>query len=626
MSDFTDWCGDTGLDGLWGVFGSAGFVEGNETDLNLIRRWDGGAEARYEGFTLSSVCDHSPEGVYTRDDVYRNTSDHVQSVQRCVSRFLLPGGEYEVYTQVNYWQHESEGRWIPLISKAAVWNRGIRACEGGTPMLALWNIQTRRGIVFHVFSSCAWKITASVESKAGTETAVVVEAGLTDRGVNLTVEAGETLHLPKVLWYEFDDRLSMGSEKLHAWFQRCWPRRRMPVIFNTWMMMFDWLEPDSLCRHAKLAADAGAEYFVIDAGWFGGEGRWSENIGEWTENTKGAIRGCMRRVADYVRSLGMHFGLWLEPERALKGVTNLRDHPEWFFSNGKEYFSDFGNDGLRTHMTKTVLDLVNRYGVEFIKFDFNAGISYDPTGSGFLRWNQGHERFLNDIRASHPDIYLECCASGGERMDLYDLTLYDSVWPSDNHSVYDQVSILKETSWRLPMCCMERWPIFKDAGETINYDTGGTSHQLVACDDCSWNTVRGVRKSWLKSFFAGGPMGLSLDFETMEPETFAFVQKTVESFKQEREFWMTAVSRVLVDTPQILAIQYASTDASILRITVFNWSHRQKSLRLYPVCDGNSVYNVNGISITGKSLLRDGVEIPMPESFAGEVIVLEAVE
>ena len=491
-------------------------------------------------------------------------------------------------------------------------------------MLALWNLQTRRGIVFHVFSSCAWKISVSMESQGGTETAVVVEAGLTDRGINLKVEPGERIHLPKVIWYEFEDRLSMGSEKLQAWFLRLWPRRRMPVIFNTWMMMFDWLEPEKLRRHAELAAEIGAEYFVIDAGWFGGEGRWDENIGEWTENTAGAIRGEMRKVADHVRSLGMRFGLWLEPERALKGVTNLREHPEWFFSNGQEYFADFGNDKLRTHMTKTVLNLIDQYGVEFIKFDFNAGISYDPTGSGFLRWHQGHEKFLREIRAAHPDIYLECCASGGERMDLYNLTLYDSVWPSDNHSVYDQVSILKETSWRLPMCCMERWPIFKDAGETISYNARGTTHQLIACDDCAWYTVRGVRKSWLETFFAGGPMGLSLDFEVMEPETFAFVKKNVETFKRDRVFWITAVSRILVDTPQVLAIQYTSPDTDTLRVAVFNWSHRQKTLRLYPISDKTLAYEVNGSVISGESLTRDGIEVSMPDSYAGEIITLEA--
>ena len=119
-------------------------------------------------------------------------------------------------------------------------------------------------------------------------------------------------------------------------------------------------------------------------------------------------------------------------------------------------------------------------------------------------------------------------------------------------------------------------------------------------------------------------MGLSLDFEAMEPETFDFVRKTVESFKRDRDFWKDAVSRVLVDTPQFLAIQYTKLDAGSLRITVFNWSHRQKSLHLYPICDRNMVYTMNGTAISGEALLRDGVEIPMPTSFAGKIITLEA--
>ena len=93
MLDIVDMSGDTGLSGLWGFCGSAGIVEGDKSDVRRIRRWDGEAEASYDGFTLSSLFDSSPEGVFSRDDTYRNTSDRIQTVQRCVSRFLLPGGE-----------------------------------------------------------------------------------------------------------------------------------------------------------------------------------------------------------------------------------------------------------------------------------------------------------------------------------------------------------------------------------------------------------------------------------------------------------------------------------------------------------------------------------------------------
>ena len=625
MLKYLDRSGDTGVSGLWGLFGSAGCVEGDGTDLERIEERDGGAVAVYDGFTLTASCETSPEGVTVREDTYRNTSGEVQHLQRCVSRFALPGGEYEVYTQLNTWQHESEGKWTPLVAKAAAWNRGLRPCESCTPVLALWNAQTRRGMAFHVFSSCSWKITASLEPCGGTDVLVVVEAGLTDRGLNLAVAPGETVRLPKVICYPFEEKTDLGSAKLHAWFNRVYPRRKLPVIFNTWMMTFDWLDPEKICRQAELAAEAGAEYFVIDAGWFGGEGRWDENIGEWTESITGGFRGRMRDVADHVRACGMKFGLWLEPERALAGVTNQREHPEWFMRAGADYLADFSNDAFREHITKTVLGLIDRYGIEYIKFDFNAGISYDPSGAGFLRWHQGHERFLGDLRAAHPELYLENCASGGMRMDLYNLTLFDSVWPSDNHSVYDQVRIFRDTSLRLPLNCLERWPIFKDACETISYTENGTAHQLVACDDCAWFTIRGVRENWLSAFYTGGPMGLSLDFAAMEKKTFEMVKRNVEEFKRERGFWISASARVICDTPQVLAIQYASPDGGAVRVVVFNWNHRQKTLTLYPVCPKERTFSVNGARLTGAELAERGVEIPMPDAYAGAVLRLEAV-
>ncbi len=619
---YMDSSGETGIAGLWSVSCSAGIVEGNQADLDRIHRIDGTYIAEYDGFRLEAAMTCSQEDVCIRDDRYVNTSDEIQRVQLCLSRFALPGGEYEIYTQANAWQNESEGAWTKLVSKASAWNRGLRSGEGCAPVLALWNEQTRRGVIFHIFSSCSWKLTASVESCGGTDTLVVVEAGVSDRGLDMEVAPGETVCLPRIVYYVFEDKRDLDSWRLHAWFNRTYPRRSQPVIFNTWMMSFDWLETENICHQADLAAELGAEYFVVDAGWFGGDRRWDENIGEWTENTTGAFCGRMREVADHIRGLGMKFGLWIEPERALQGVTNVREHPEWFFTEGTAFFADFSNDDLRKHLTKTVLELIARYGIEFIKFDFNAGISYDPSHAGFLRWHIGHERFLNDLRTAYPNLYLEDCASGGQRMDLYNLTLYDSVWLSDNHSVYDQVRIQKDTMVRLPMCCMERWPVIKDGVETISYTEKGLMRQLIACDDCAWFTVRGVRECWLDAFTTGGPLGLSFNLAELSSMTFDSIRALIVNFKKYRDFWRTARSRILCDTQRVLAIQYESVDLQLLCVVVFSWRRRQKDLTLFPITAMNLTYNFEEQSVYGATLQADGLRIQMPDGYGGAVLWL----
>ena len=77
----------------------------------------------------------------------------------------------------------------------------------------------------------------------------------------------------------------------------------------------------------------GVELFLIDAGWFGFTEDWAAEIGNWTENQIGGYKGRVRELGDYVRSLGMKFGMWLEPERVLKNTEAYKSHPE-YYKNG----------------------------------------------------------------------------------------------------------------------------------------------------------------------------------------------------------------------------------------------------------------------------------------------------
>ena len=101
-------------------------------------------------------------GVTLRRTVVRNASDKPVTATCFLDVFDFGGGEFEVYTQANTWMNESRGAWQPLHTEVAARGGGMRTSFGAAPVLALWNVQERRGRVFHLLSDAAWEMRASV--------------------------------------------------------------------------------------------------------------------------------------------------------------------------------------------------------------------------------------------------------------------------------------------------------------------------------------------------------------------------------------------------------------------------------------------------------------------------------
>ena len=311
-----------------------------------------------DSFTVTGKITEDGD-VLLREDTITNTSDVPLTLYDYKARFCLSGEEYEVYTLYNNWQNESCGAWQELNATVVASAKGIRTNDCNVPMLAIYNKQTRRGIVFHLFPTAAWSITASKRSPSNRLVYTVIDIALNDDALSLTVNPGESFKMPAILYYEFTDKLSLDTPKMHRYMAKHYPRKQMPVIYNTWLAFFDRIELDNVFAQIEEAAALGCDYFTLDAGWFGDGTLWEYNIGNWTENTEGAYLGRMREVSDRVHAAGMKFGLWLEGERALACTPIVKAHPEYFFDNGDSYFLNFGYAPAREYITKLTLDLAD---------------------------------------------------------------------------------------------------------------------------------------------------------------------------------------------------------------------------------------------------------------------------
>lgn len=560
-------------------------------------------------------------GVITRKDVFKNTSDEKLTLTSLKSRFVFEGGEYDVYTQYNNWQSESIGAWQPLVTGVTASVSSTRSTQNASPFVVLWSRQQNKGAVIHLLPNCSWEIKVTRIGLPQRLSKVLVELGPSDYDFNLEVQPNEKILLPEIICYETANKLDFDCYKLHNYMHLNYPRREMPIIYNTWMYKYTHFTPELLLKQAELASEMGIEYFVIDAGWFGREGiGWFAAVGDWEENPVGGFKGTMKEFADKIRKMGLKFGFWIEPERASPVTNAIKDNPEYYIKSNSDdmYYLDFGNQEAREWMLDKITVLINTYGIKYIKFDYNADLFYDERKSAFYHYHQGFDIFMKELRKLHPDVYFTGCAGGGERTELLNYTRYDSFWPSDNESPYSEMRMYKETILRLPPQGFERWTCvhslekyedFYEPFSTLSYKPTG---RMVACCDAWWYDIAGVHPSYLDAYQTCGPIGFSCDLTRISEADRLHFKEFIKDVKNKRGFWKNAVARIICDTESVTVYQYSDMSLSDIVVQVVSNEALQNSITVYPVVCENETYILNGeTKLSGKEILEEGIEVPV---------------
>ncbi len=220
----------------------------------------------------------------------------------------------------------------------------------------------------------------------------------------------------------------------------------LPVIFNDYMNCL-WGNPtaESLIPVIDKAAEVGAEYFVIDAGWYAEIGEtWWESVGAWQPSVTRFPFG-FEEVIQRIRGKGMIPGLWLEIEVMGINCPLAREVPDdWFFlRDGKRvidhgrYQLDFRNREVRAHADQVVERLIREFGIGYLKMDYNInagpGTDYasDSPGDGLLAHNRAYLDWVRGVFDAHPELVIENCSSGGLRMDYAQLSVHSIQSVSD---------------------------------------------------------------------------------------------------------------------------------------------------------------------------------------------------
>lgn len=293
----------------------------------------------------------------------------------------------------------------------------------------------------------SWKLVAELSGDGHTH----VTAGLNDFDLRLVLAPGERLDLPETVGvYGGPAGYADLTARWHRYergFVLPRPAQVRPVLYNSWESTFFDVRHDDQVALAKQAHDLGVELFVVDDGWFADRPDDTGGLGDWRPDPAKLPHG-LAALAGEVHALGMRFGLWVEPEAVTPDSALFREHPDWVMrwpdrdpaAVRHSYGLDFGRPEVQDWAFGTLDRLVREGGVDFLKWDLNRSLT-DTTGAGQFRHEAGFRSVVDRLRAAHPDLWLETCASGGGRADLASLSRFELSWPSDNTDALERLSI-----------------------------------------------------------------------------------------------------------------------------------------------------------------------------------------
>jgi len=240
------------------------------------------------------------------------------------------------------------------------------------------------------------------------------------------------------------------------------PTSPRPVNLNVWEAVYFRHDFPALAQLADLAAGIGVERYVLDDGWFTGRRSDRAGLGDWAVDEE-VWPGGLHPIADYVRSRGMQFGLWFEPEMVSPDSDLYRAHPEWILSAGgrvpplqrHQLVLDLTRPDVADYLFGRISGLLTEYPISYVKWDCNRDII--DAGSGLRAGAPAaHAQalavyaLLDRLRDRHPDVEWESCAAGGGRIDLAILERVQRVWPSDMTDALARQPIQRWTGQLLP--------------------------------------------------------------------------------------------------------------------------------------------------------------------------------
>ena len=275
------------------------------------------------------------------------------------------------------------------------------------------------------------------------------------------LDPGESYTTPKVVGAYGASGFTSASWVLHRHVRSVAPKVAVrKVLLNTWEATYFNHDTAALSALADAAADLGIERFVLDDGWFGARRNDQAGLGDWVVSRDVYPQG-LTPLITHVRSRGMDFGIWIEPEMVNRDSDIVRAHPDWVLhaSNYEPVMArhqlllDLTNEHAFSQVFTQLDALLRDHDIAFVKWDMNRPLIHASAADGAAgahRQTLAFHRLLDALRTAHPQVEFESCASGGGRIDYAVLSRTVRVWTSDCNDPLERQHIQRGTGMWVP--------------------------------------------------------------------------------------------------------------------------------------------------------------------------------
>ena len=316
-------------------------------------------------------------------------------------------------------------------------------------------------IGFHL----GWSGNSRVRTDRYSDGQIFVQMGELFHPGEMRIGENETYTTPTLYAARSDKGLNHLSQHFHSHVKNTvmdgrTKNKPRPVHFNTWEAVYFDHSEEKLMALAEKAAWVGAERFVLDDGWFGARRNDQSGLGDWFVSTDVYPNG-LGPLAEKVRSLGMEFGIWFEPEMVNPDSDLFRAHPDWILeAQGVEqiparnqYVLDLTRAEVCDYLFEKISAVVSEYDVAYIKWDMNRDIHHPGSnGRGVIhQQTRAVYALMKRLRDAHPQLEIETCSSGGGRADYGVLGYTDRIWLSDSNDALDRQKIQRGASYFFPL-------------------------------------------------------------------------------------------------------------------------------------------------------------------------------